>query len=221
MQGEFLAVESEVIPIAKQYYAILMVSDFSSAGSEFIRTISDSVGYIKVDPGKVDCGQISIDEDTALLLIDEQVLFKFKSFTYLSSDVTLIGLMTIFNNADSSTFRKIKSLADTFKAYAPIPYMFICNPQDTYTFNLTTHKTLTIPRDEAWDVEDVKHYLRLPDEIPMMLCDVKNRAETKAALLLMLQTIEQAISDGKYEIEQTEPSSIEVLPEEPFKVQRK
>jgi len=72
------------------------------------------------------------------------------------------------------TFREAKSILETFRAYAPTPYVVAANKQD---------------HPEAWAVEDLRIALRLDPAIKLLPCVAIRRESVKTALLELLYSI--------------------------------
>jgi hypothetical protein len=72
------------------------------------------------------------------------------------------------------TFREAKGILQTFRAYAPTPYVVAANKQDV---------------NDAWTVEDLRIALKLDSSIKMLPCVASDRESVKKVLLELLFSI--------------------------------
>ncbi|MCH7663271.1 MAG: hypothetical protein IH859_05300 [Chloroflexi bacterium] len=72
------------------------------------------------------------------------------------------------------TFREARSILETFRAYAPTPYIVAANKQDL---------------DDAWEVDDMRIALRLDPAIKLLPTVSIDKESVKNTLLELLQTI--------------------------------
>jgi len=72
------------------------------------------------------------------------------------------------------TFREARSILETFRAYAPTPYVVAANKQD---------------KPDAWDMEDMRHALRLDQKVKLLPCVATDRNTVKNTLLELLYSI--------------------------------
>jgi len=72
------------------------------------------------------------------------------------------------------TFREARSILETFRAYAPTPFVVAANKQD---------------KSDAWELEDVRHALRLDAKTKLLPCIATNKAQVKQVLLELLYSI--------------------------------
>jgi signal recognition particle receptor subunit beta len=63
---------------------------------------------------------------------------------------------------------------ETFRAYAPTPYVVAANKQD---------------KDEAWDLKDIRIALRLDTKVKLLPCVATNKESVKSVLLELLYSI--------------------------------
>ncbi|MEJ2488003.1 MAG: hypothetical protein P8Y68_19980 [Anaerolineales bacterium] len=77
------------------------------------------------------------------------------------------------------TFREARSILETFRAYAPTPYVVAANKQDM---------------DDAWEVDDMRIALRLDNEIPLIPTVARDRESVKSVLIDLLTNILSEIS---------------------------
>jgi hypothetical protein len=63
---------------------------------------------------------------------------------------------------------------ETFRAYAPTPYIVAANKQD-------------LP--DAWELDDIRLALRLDPKIKILACTAKKKSSVKTVLLELLYSI--------------------------------
>ena len=86
----------------------------------------------------------------------------------------MLGFIVMVDSTRPETFREARSILETFRAYAPTPYVVAANKQD-------------LP--EAWDVEDMRLALRLPQHVKMLPCVATDKESVKRVLLELLYSI--------------------------------
>ena len=139
-------------------YKIVVTGPFSAGKTEFIKAVSD-VQVITTErkltrdavPGKeettvaLDYGRTKLDKMTILLFgTPGQPRFDFM-WEILSEG--MLGFIVMIDSTRPETFREARSIRDTFRLYAPTPYVVAANKQD---------------QRDSWEVNDVLIVLRLP-----------------------------------------------------------
>jgi signal recognition particle receptor subunit beta len=72
------------------------------------------------------------------------------------------------------TFREARSILETFRAYAPTPYVVTANKQDL---------------EDAWDIDDMRIALRLDPKLKFLPCVATDKDSVKNVLLELLYSI--------------------------------
>ena len=67
-----------------------------------------------------------------------------------------------------------RAILETFRAYAPTPYVVAANKQDI---------------NDAWDMKDIRIALRLDPKVKLLPCVATNKESVKSALLELLYSI--------------------------------
>jgi signal recognition particle receptor subunit beta len=80
------------------------------------------------------------------------------------------------------TFREARSILETFRAYAPTPYVVAANKQD---------------KRDAWEIDDMRHALRLDSKVKLISCIATDRDSVKAILLELLYSILNEMENGE------------------------
>jgi len=91
------------------------------------------------------------------------------------------GFIVMGDSTRPETFREARSILETFRAYAPTPFVVAANKQD---------------REDAWDLEDMGHALRLDKHTKLLPCVATEKDSVKTVLLELLYSILSEI-DGK------------------------
>jgi signal recognition particle receptor subunit beta len=86
----------------------------------------------------------------------------------------MLGFVVLVDSTRPETFREARSILETFRAYAPTPYVVAANKQD---------------KKDAWEVDDMRHALRLDPKIKLLRCTATERASVKSVLLELLYSI--------------------------------
>ena len=92
-----------------------------------------------------------------------------------------MGFIVMVDSTRPETFREARSILETFRAYAPTPFVVAANKQD---------------KDDAWDLEDMGHALRLDKNTKLLPCVATDRNSVKTILLELLYSIMSEM-DGK------------------------
>jgi signal recognition particle receptor subunit beta len=86
----------------------------------------------------------------------------------------MLGFIVMVDSSRPETFREAKGILQTFRAYAPTPYVVAANKQD---------------REDAWSVEDLRIALRLDSKVKMLPCTAADKESVKKVLLELLYSI--------------------------------
>ena len=93
----------------------------------------------------------------------------------------MLGFIVMVDSTRPETFREARSILETFRAYAPTPYVVAANKQDM---------------DDAWEVDDMRIALRLDKNIPLLPTVAVNKESVKTVLIDLLTNILKEI-EGK------------------------
>ena len=86
----------------------------------------------------------------------------------------MLGFIVMVDSSRPETFREARSILETFRAYAPTPYVVAANKQD---------------KDDAWDLEDIRIALRLDPKVKLLECVATEKENVKSVLLELLFSI--------------------------------
>jgi signal recognition particle receptor subunit beta len=93
----------------------------------------------------------------------------------------MLGFIVMVDSTRPETFREARSILETFRAYAPTPYVVAANKQDC---------------DDAWEVDDIKVALRLDPKVKYLPCVSTNKETVKKVLLELLYSILAEMESG-------------------------
>jgi hypothetical protein len=121
----------------------------------------------------MDFGRITVDDDLVLFLFGTPGQKRFDFMWEILSE-GMLGFIVMIDSTRPETFREARSILETFRAYAPTPYIVAANKQD-------------LP--DAWELEDIRLALRLDPKIKILSCTAKKKSSVKTVLLELLYSI--------------------------------
>jgi small GTP-binding protein len=170
-----------------QTVKMVVTGPFSSGKTQFIRTISeidvvsterritsDAESSVKDDTTvAMDFGRITVDDDLVLYLFGTPGQRRFDFMWEILAE-GMLGFIVLVDSARPETFREARSILETFRAFAPTPYIVAANKQDM---------------EDAWEVDDLKVALRLEEGVKMLGCVANEKDKVKNILLELLFSI--------------------------------
>lgn len=169
-----------------QTVKMVVTGPFNAGKTEFIRSISEidvvsterkvssEAEQIKeMTTVAMDFGRISVDKGLVLYLFGTPGQKRFNFMWEILSE-GMLGFVVLVDSTRPETFREARRILETFRAYAPTPYVVAANKQD---------------RQDAWDVEDMRIALRLDSSVKLIDCVATNKENVKTILLELLYTI--------------------------------
>jgi small GTP-binding protein len=176
-----------------QTVKMVVTGPFSAGKTQFIHSVSEidvvsTERKISVDAEKVkntttvamDFGRITVDEDLVLYLFGTPGQRRFDFMWEILSE-GMLGFIVMVDSTRPETFREARSILETFRAYAPTPYVVAANKQD---------------REDAWDLNDMRISLRLDPKVKLLSCVAKNKESVKSVLLELLFSILAEMETG-------------------------
>ena len=171
-----------------QTVKMVVTGPFSSGKTEFIRSISE-IEVVSTERGiaegtaeaqekeattvAMDFGRITVDEDLVLYLFGTPGQRRFDFMWEILAE-GMLGFIVMVDSTKPETFREAKSILETFRAYAPTPYVVAANKQD-------------LP--DAWEPEDLRIALRIDADVKLLPCVASERDSVRDVLLELLYTI--------------------------------
>jgi hypothetical protein len=151
---------------------IKAVSEIDVVATE--RKVSSEAERIKESTTvAMDFGRITVDAELVLYLFGTPGQRRFDFMWEILSE-GMLGFVVMVDSTKPETFREAKSILETFRAYAPTPYVVSANKQDM---------------PDAWPSEDLRIALRLPPEVKLIPCVATDREKVKNVLLELLYSI--------------------------------
>ena len=169
-----------------QTLKMVVTGPFNAGKTEFIQSVSEidvvsTERKIKseIERNKetttvaMDFGRISIDNEMVLYLFGTPGQKRFDFMWEILSE-GMLGFVVIVDSTRPETFREARKILETFRAYAPTPYVVAANKQDC---------------EDAWEVDDMRIALRLNPEIKLLDCVATRKEPVKTVLLELLYSI--------------------------------
>lgn len=171
-----------------QTVKMVVTGPFSSGKTEFIRSISE-IEVVSTERGiseetaereekeattvAMDFGRITVDDDLVLYLFGTPGQRRFDFMWEILAE-GMLGFIVMVDSAKPETFREAKSILETFRAYAPTPYVVAANKQD---------------HPDAWNPDDLRIALRIESDVKLLPCVAMERDSVRDVLLELLYTI--------------------------------
>jgi small GTP-binding protein len=169
-----------------QTVKMVITGPFNSGKTEFIQTVSEidvvaTERQITSEAEKIkdtttvamDFGRITVDEDLVLYLFGTPGQKRFDFMWEILSE-GMLGFIVMVDSTRPETFREARSILETFRAYAPTPYVVAANKQDL---------------EDAWDIDDMRIALRLDPKLKFLPCVATDKDSVKNVLLELLYSI--------------------------------
>lgn len=169
-----------------QTVKMVITGPFNSGKTEFIQSVSEidvvaTERKISSEAEKIkdtttvamDFGRITVDEDLVLYLFGTPGQKRFDFMWEILSE-GMLGFIVMVDSTRPETFREARSILETFRAYAPTPYVVAANKQDL---------------EDAWDIDDMRIALRLDPKLKFLPCIATSKDSVKNVLLELLYSI--------------------------------
>ena len=170
-----------------QTVKMVVTGPFNAGKTEFIRSVSEidvvsterkisSEGERVVKEATtvaMDFGRITVDEDLVLYLFGTPGQKRFDFMWEILSE-GMLGFIVMVDSTRPETFREARSILETFRAYAPTPYVVAANKQD---------------QEDAWEAEDLRIALKVDSSIKLLPCVARDKESVKNVLLELLYAI--------------------------------
>ncbi len=169
-----------------QTVKMVVTGPFSSGKTEFIQTVSEidvvsTERKISSEAERIkesttvamDFGRITVDDSLVLYLFGTPGQKRFDFMWEILSE-GMLGFIVMVDSTRPETFREARSILETFRAYAPTPYVVAANKQD---------------QSDAWDIDDMRIALRLDPNVKFLPCIALDRESVKNVLLELLYSI--------------------------------
>jgi uncharacterized protein len=128
----------------------------------------------------MDFGRITVDDDLVLYLFGTPGQKRFDFMWEILSE-GMLGFVVMVDSTRPETFREARSILQTFRAYAPTPYVVAANKQDM---------------PDAWEMDDMRLALRLDPKVKLLPCVAQKKDAVKSVLLELLYSILAEMESG-------------------------
>lgn len=169
-----------------QTVKMVVTGPFAAGKTQFIQTISE-IDVVATEARlsrqeerikdqttvAMDFGRITIDDDLILYLFGTPGQRRFDFMWEILSE-GMLGFVVVVDSVRSETFREAHSILDTFRSYAPTPYVVAANKQD---------------HEDAWIPEDLRIALRIAPQVKVLPCVATDKESVKSVLLELLYSI--------------------------------
>ncbi len=169
-----------------QTVKMVVTGPFSAGKTQFIKTISE-IDVVATEAKlsrqeerikdqttvAMDFGRISIDDDLILYLFGTPGQRRFDFMWEILSE-GMLGFIVVVDSVRSETFREALAILETFRSYAPTPYVVAANKQDD---------------PDAWAADDLRIALRIDPLIKVLPCTATDKESVKHVLLELLYSI--------------------------------
>jgi len=169
-----------------QTVKMVVTGPFNAGKTEFIQSVSEidvvsTERRISSEAEKVkqtttvamDFGRITVDDNLVLYLFGTPGQRRFDFMWEILSE-GMLGFIVMVDSTRPETFREARNILETFRAYAPTPYVVAANKQD---------------KEEAWDIDDMRIALRLDPKVKFLPCVATDKETVKTVLLELLYSI--------------------------------
>ncbi|HIE39375.1 MAG TPA: GTP-binding protein [Anaerolineales bacterium] len=169
-----------------QTVKMVVTGPFAAGKTQFIRTISE-IDVVATEARlsraeerikdqttvAMDFGRITIDDDLVLYIFGTPGQRRFDFMWEIISE-GMLGFVVVVDSVRPETFREARSILNTFRTYAPTPYVVAANKQDM---------------EDAWSPEDLRIALRIDPRVKVLPCVATDRESVKRVLLELLYSI--------------------------------
>lgn len=169
-----------------QTVKMVITGPFNSGKTEFIQSVSE-INVVSTERKitsaaervkesttvAMDFGRITVDQDLVLYLFGTPGQKRFDFMWEILSE-GMLGFIVMVDSTRPETFREARSILETFRAYAPTPYVVAANKQDI---------------TDAWELEDIRLALRLDPKVHLLPCVATKKESVKTVLLGLLYDI--------------------------------
>jgi len=175
-----------------QTVKMVVTGPFNSGKTAFIQTVSEidvvaTERKITAEAEKVkesttvamDFGRITVDDELVLYLFGTPGQKRFDFMWEILSE-GMLGFIVMVDSTRPETFREARKILETFRAYAPTPYIVAANKQD---------------RADSWDIDDMRIALRLDKSIQLLPTTALNKDSVKSVLVSLLTDILREIGE--------------------------
>jgi signal recognition particle receptor subunit beta len=169
-----------------QTVKMVVTGPFSAGKTQFIRTVSE-IDVVATEAKlsrpeeqvkeettvAMDFGRITVDDDLILYLFGTPGQRRFDFMWEILSE-GMLGFVVLVDSVRPETFREARNILETFRSYAPTPYVVAANKQDM---------------EDAWSPNDLRIALRIDSQVKVLSCVALDKESVKNILLELLYSI--------------------------------
>jgi small GTP-binding protein len=169
-----------------QTVKMVVTGPFNSGKTQFIKSVSEidvvsterkitaAAEQVKnATTVAMDFGRITVDDNLVLYLFGTPGQRRFDFMWEILSE-GMLGFIVMVDSTRPETFREARNILETFRAYAPTPYVVAANKQDV---------------GDAWELDDMRIALRLDKKVKLLSCIATDKEKVKSVLLELLYSI--------------------------------
>lgn len=173
---------------------MVVTGPFNAGKTMFIQTVSEidvvaTEQNITSEEEKVkttttvamDFGRITVDEELMLYLFGTPGQKRFDFMWEILSE-GMLGFIVLVDSISPETFREARRILETFRSYAPTPFIVAANKQDM---------------EDAWEIDDLRIALRLDESTQIIPCVAINKDSVKKILIALLDDIVEILKQNK------------------------
>jgi len=170
---------------------MVVTGPFNAGKTMFIQTVSEidvvnTEQNITSDTEKVkaqttvamDFGRITVDDELMLYLFGTPGQKRFDFMWEILSE-GMLGFIVMIDSTSPETFREARRILETFRSYAPTPYIVAANKQDM---------------EDAWEIDDLRIALRLDEKTQLVPCVAIDKESVKNILIALLDDIVEVLN---------------------------
>jgi small GTP-binding protein len=175
-----------------QTVKIVVTGPFSAGKTQFIQTISE-IDVVaterKISSAQerikdqttvaMDFGRITVDEDLVLYMFGTPGQRRFDFMWEILAE-GMLGFVVLLDSVRPETFREARSILDTFRSYAAVPYVVAANKQD---------------QEDAWSAEDLRIALHIPQDVKVVPCVAIDRDSVQHVVLELLFSVLELLGE--------------------------
>jgi small GTP-binding protein len=175
-----------------QTVKIVVTGPFSAGKTQFIQTISE-IDVVaterKISSAEerikdqttvaMDFGRITVDEDLVLYMFGTPGQRRFDFMWEILAE-GMLGFVVLLDSVRPETFREARSILDTFRSYAAVPYVVAANKQDL---------------EDAWSAEDLRIALHIPQNVKVVPCVASDRDSVQHVVLELLYSVLELLGE--------------------------
>lgn len=177
-----------------QTVKMVVTGPFNAGKTEFIRSVSE-IDVVSTERKittraerikdqttvAMDFGRITVDDSLVLYLFGTPGQRRFDFMWEILSE-GMLGFIVMVDSSRPETFREARNILETFRAYAPTPYVVAANKQDSL---------------DAWELDDMRIALRLDPKVKFLPCVATDKEAVKKVLLELLYSILEEMDKGE------------------------